>query len=243
MARFAKAAGQPKVSASAIMLALVAGLLFWNMALDQADAGHEPANKTASSAVSLVDFDTSAVLLSETMRVSSVQDLVLSVSAECSILTTMTVGGEDMATDSASAAGQVNINVTIDGTPVPISTFDQDAAKPGVQTDDGTVTFCEREDRQSVRDAEDPADDTDEERIYERTKSANSWNWLAIDVGKTYDDPANGNNIVEVVVNGYYDTTVTGRATADAYVGQRILVAEPTHASVHEQILPADESA
>jgi len=227
-------------SMSSIVLVVLLGGVLVTQAL-QAVATHEPANKAAASAVSLIDFDRSAVLLEETMRVSSTQDLILNLAAECSILTELTTGGGGLTEDSASAFGQVNMNITIDGTPVPISTFDQDPDEEGVQTDDGTVTFCEREERRSITDEED--DGTDEEATYQRTKQANGWQWLALDVGNNYDDPENGNNIVEIVVNGYYDTGTAGRAVADAYVGQRILIAEPTHASVHEQILPVDENA
>ena len=229
-------------SMSSVVLVVLLGGVLVTQAL-QAVATHEPANKAAASSVSLVDFDRSAVLLRETMRVSSTQDVILNLAAECSILTELTTGGGGLAEDSAEAFGQVNMNITIDGRPVPISTFDQDPATPGTQNDDGTVTFCEREDRRTVRDAESPEDGTDETYTYQRTKQANAWQWLALDVGKNYDAPANGNNIVDIVVHGYYATSEVGRAVADAYVGQRVLIAEPTHASVHEQILPVDENA
>jgi hypothetical protein len=202
-------------------------------------ATHEPANKAAATANGVAEFDRSAVLLQERIKVSSPYDLILQLTSECSILTELTTGGAGVTNETAQAEGSVRMYITLDGKTVPISTADTDPDAEGTQNDDGRATFCNRVYNRTVKDTEGDGA-TDEEHDYIRTKNANAFNWLALDVGTTYDDPANGNNIIDVVVHAEYDTTATGRAVADAYVGRRSLIIEPTNASVHEQVTPTD---
>ena len=190
---------------------------------EQARAHHEPANKVAAVGVNVESFDKSVVLLEETVKTPGPTDLILSLTAECSIITELTTGGTG-ADDFSEASGTVDVWVTIDGTRVPLSS---------VQQDDGTVTLCNRTYGRSVEDSEGDGD-IDEQDDYIRTKNANAFNWLALDTGFAYDNPANGNNILDIVVHAAYTTNEEGRALADAYVGSRTLIVEPTNASVHE---------
>lgn len=228
--------GKRLIALGVALLVVVATLIAYGG--DAAQADHEPANKYAAAGSSLNKFDQSTILLQERVRVSSPFDLVLQMTAECSIITELTTGGTGE-TDFSEASGQVEIWIEIDGRPVPISTVDRDPATPGTQADDGRVVFCNRTYGRSVQDTEGDGD-VDREDDYIRTRSANAFNWLALDTGFNYDDPANGNNILDIVVKAEYTTSEQGRAVADAFVGFRTLIVEPTNASVHEAVLPAD---
>ena len=220
------------------MLACAAAVVPAVLVGQSATATHEPANKAAATANGVAEFDRSAVLLQERIKVSSPYDLILQLTSECSIITELTTGGTG-AEDFSEASGSIRMYITLDGRRVPISTADTNPQQPGTQNDDGEATFCNRTYGRTVRDAEGDGE-VDEESDYIRTKNANAFNWLALDVGTNYDNPANGNNIIDVVVHAEYETDEQGRALADAFVGRRSLIMEPTNASVHEQVTPTD---
>ena len=206
-----------------------------------ATASHEPANKVAAAGSDVESVDGEEVVLSETVKISSPFDLMLQLTAECSIITELSTGGD--AADSSSAFGSVRMHVEIDGTPVPVASDDTNTAGEDDVTDNdstiGEVTFCNRAYGRSVEDTEGDGD-VDREDDYIRTRTANAFNWLALDVGFLYDKPLEGqqNNEVLIEVIADYDTAETGDAIADAFVGSRTLIAEPTNASVHEAVEP-----
>jgi hypothetical protein len=232
---------------SAIALAAALGAAAFAFVTPKADAHHEPANKFAAAGSDIDEVTTDAEpILSETMKISTPYDLVLSASAECTILTELTTGPDDApgSSDSAFALGAVRMWVTIDGKRVAVATNDalqdnDDEVEDANDTSDiGEVTFCNRAYQRTVSDGEDPQDGIDEEHDYIRTRTANAFNWVALDVGRVYDNPVNGNNIVNIQLWADYDTSTSGEAVADAFVGTRTLIAEPTNASVHEQVQP-----
>jgi hypothetical protein len=208
-------------------------------------ATHEPAQKVAATGSDIEEVNDNTVILSETARVASTEDLVLQLTAECSILTELTTGNESGSTeDEASATGTVRLRIEIDGTPVFVATNDATGGDDDAEDDDdeaGEVTFCNRTYERMVSDNEDPSDGLDTEHDFIRTRAANAFNWLATDIGVNYDDPANGNNIVLIEVIADFDTTTAGDAVADAFVGSRTLIAEPTNASTHETVDPAGQ--
>jgi hypothetical protein len=203
-----------------------------------AGATHQPANKTAAagSIVETMGPGERVPVLQERMKVASPTDLILQLTAECDILTELTTGGNG-ASDSAGAFGQVRMWLEIDGRAVPVTSVDIDPETPGMQKDDGKVVFCNRAHNKSITDQEDD-DGTDEEYEHTRTRQANGFNWLALDVGFNYDAPANGNNVVDIVVYAEFTETTVNRGVAEAKVGRRVLIVEPTNASVHEQVQP-----
>jgi hypothetical protein len=238
-----------------------------------ATATHEPAQKVAAAGTDIDQVNDNTVVLSETARVASTQDLVLQVTAECSILTGLITGDNEIpgppigqASDAAFSFGSVRLQVTIDGTPVQVSTTPADEAGPnqgdaadtGVGADGnqpGEVTFCNRAYQRTVTaDFAEQDNAIDEERDFIRTRAANAFNWLALDVGFNYDDPAIlGNNVVQIQVLADFDEQPgacnrTGvpdndpnpisATCADAFIGSRTLIAEPTNASVHEEVNP-----
>ena len=221
--------------------AMAAFLVFSLAGLRDASASHEPANKGAAAG-SDIDLITDArPILTETMKVSSPEDVIISVTAECSILTQLATNNNN---PSSTSFGSVRLWVTIDGTRVPVSTDDtaidnddevEDANDP---SDIGEITFCNRTYHRTVEDRESPADGVDAERDFIRTRTANGFNWLALDTGVTYDDQANGNNILTVQLWADFDEAVTGHplSAADAFVGSRTMIIEPIRLSIHEQV-------
>jgi hypothetical protein len=218
---FARLVRRASVFATPVLLV---ALLTSNL-VGSAGAAGGPANKFAAAGSTIDHVDEATPILSEQMKVSSPSDLIVQLTAECSIITELTTGGD--AADSSDAFGEVQIWVTIDGRTVPIA--DDDANQ------DGRVVFCNRAYGRSVEDTEGDGD-VDKEDDYIRTRTANAFNWIALNTGTGFDSPANGNNILDIVVWADYTTETTGDAVAEAFVGQRTLVVEPTHLAVRETV-------
>jgi hypothetical protein len=232
-----------------ILIILLAGVLV-SQTLG-AMATHQPADKVAVAASNVRDIDgangNDLVILRETVRVSSVSDLVLSATSECALITEVTTGEPDPGeglSDSAEARASIDYYITIDGETVPVSTADEDPITMGHQTDDGRIVFCDRLYRQTqTDDGDDNNDDLDTLRTYMETRTANGFNWAALDVGKNYDQvgtpTGTNNNIVVIELHAVFEETATvNKATADALVGRSSLVINPTHMSVHENTDP-----
>ena len=221
---------------TAALAIISAGLMIVLVTTPSADAGHEPAQKVAAAGSDIEQVEDDTPVLSETVRVSSTQDMVLQLTAECSILTQLTTNNDE---PSSSAFGSVRMRIEIDGVPVGVTTVEEEGADDVADDDDeiGEVTFCNRAYSRTVSDGETPADGIDEESDFIDTRTANAFNWLAMDIGFNYDSPTNGNNIVNVVVYADYDEEASGTGDlADAFIGSRTLIAEPVHASIHETV-------
>jgi hypothetical protein len=151
-------------------------------------------------------------VLKAAMRTSTVEDLVFSLSEECSILTSVTVTG----TDSQSAFGQIKMMITIDN---PNDTA-PDAAhivpvSPNDTNDRGKVVFCNR-----AHQATSSFIAAQSYTSFLQTRDANAFNWLAPNVG---------NGIHTIGVWAQYQTSATtSSSTARAVVGKRSLVVQPT---------------
>ncbi|HEX9890130.1 MAG TPA: hypothetical protein VGA69_11665 [Nitriliruptorales bacterium] len=184
-------------------------------------AANEPANKTnVAAAESEVAFvvDQPTELLHETLRVSKPQDLILAVTAECSILSEITTVGND----TASTNGQLRLYITIDGQHVPVSDADKDA---------GRVVFCDREYQRTTSLFDDP-DATIED--YLATRSANAFNWVVLGAGH-WD--ADGDGLLDVTVWAEYDETNVGEESdSTGVIGNRTLIIQPTHAKNSETL-------
>jgi hypothetical protein len=193
-------------------------------------AGGTPANKAVASGShrQSIAVNSSEKLMSATFKTSKPEDLILQLTAECTILTDLVLPGSDQpgAAQEATAQGAVRLWVTLDGNIVPIedvSNPPQDPSANGKGTDADKVTFCDRMHRRSVSDKEDPQNGLDSDEDYQNTKSANAFNWVRLNAGS-------GMHLVEVW--GEFKTSGSGSgggsATAKAYVGNRTLVIEPT---------------
>jgi len=222
---------------SKVFVALLAlAFVFSSTLMAQADG--TAANKLGAAGSTMEVFGPGerVLLLDETLKVSSVRDLILQVSSECSILTALATNNDQQQADSS---GQIRMWIEIDGKPVPVSEDDEG---------DGRVVFCNRTYERRVTDQEDPEDGIDAEDDYIRTRTANAFNWVALDSGTFYDNPTNGNNILDIRL--YAELTesasceegepILGQTCAQAIVGNRSLVIENTNAQNTEVVTETD---
>jgi hypothetical protein len=194
-------------------------------------------------------------------KFSNPTDLRISVSSECALWTNTATTGDD----SSEARARVEVWVTLDGIVVPVSEVNPDpdpvAAVAGTDANDpdrqaarGRVVFCNRAAKMTTENIEtvrrnnpitgqpETVPDSDDEddiviRSYNRTRSANGFNWGAMNVGRQYDLPYNGNNIVDIVVHARLAASLADTDTTDnngvdspaalAAVGKRTLFVEP----------------
>ena len=189
-----------------ILIVLLAGVMVSQTL--QAGADHTPADKAAArgSKMVVVGPDAAKPILAVTMKTSKPQDLIFSVSLECSIITqTYIPGGETATSQSSNAEGTVRIWVEIDGKVVPINSSVAPPNNPS-QTGNATdkVTFCHREQEHQVTDNEEDENDhlppcpqpqgvpcnqntngdgLDEQRLYLNSKTANAFNWIYMNAG------------------------------------------------------------
>lgn len=201
------------------LLAVLAGYFVINQPVS---ATHQPADKAVASGSKIVVLGPgiSQPILTATLRASKPSDLILNVSLECSIFTRLVTGPSgDGESDTAKATGDIRVWIEVDGQIVPInstSTPPQDPPTAGDVSDQ--VTFCNRTYSRTVTDAEDPLDGQDIEDDFIDTKSANSFNWVRLNLG---------NGIHTIVVKATLTETTVGDATAEAVIGNRVLVVEP----------------
>lgn len=166
-----------------------------------------PANKLAAAGSNVVFMSPGATeeILSTSIKVGGPKELVLQLTAECALITTLTTVGNDM----AEAFAQVQTWVELDGKVVPVTT---------TAADDGRVVLCNRLERRATMDFDD-----EDARIdtFQETRQANAFNWLTFDVGS-------GTHTIKVFAE--FVTNTEGDATAFAGVGKRTLIVEPVHA-------------
>src|SRR3954451_22953922 len=104
-----------------------------------------PADKmtVTASKTSVSAPNTDAVLMTAKMKTSTPADLLLQVTAECTILSSITNTGSEMQAYTA----KVDLWIEVDGKPVPVvpnvTTTGASGGSGGV--DDGRVVFCNRE--------------------------------------------------------------------------------------------------
>jgi hypothetical protein len=198
------------ISGTALVLSFLAFLIA--SAGDRATATHQPADKVIASGSKVEVFspDQEVTLLKGTIRSSSTSDLMLHVTAECSLTTNVTTVGND----DQSAEGKVEVWVEIDGKPVGINNIGTSTTTSEAK-DDGKAVFCNRAYHRKTS----MFDDTNATiETFFRTQDANGFNWVALNVG-------NGIHTVEVKAN--LTETATNNATAKAAVGDRTMIVEP----------------
>jgi hypothetical protein len=196
--------------AAAAALALLATASF----VERAGATHQPADKVGVSASVMEVMQTQVgvgssssppvTLLSATFRNSSPTDLMIQVTGECAVWT-------DIVSPESEAAAQVTVWIELDGARVAVTS---DANEDGIfnDPDDGKVVLCNRAFRISA-----PA--LDLIRLFQKTRAANAFNWVALNVGS---------GIHRLEVKAQLDASVVGVGTfAQAAVGKRTLVVEP----------------
>lgn len=234
-----------------ILIVLLAGVLV-SSAL-QAGATHQPADKVAAagSKAAVIGNQQNVTLLTGTMKTAKPTDLMIHVTAECSILTKLsTLGGPPPATgsrpdetDRASGTIRVWIEIETDGVTrvVPIQSASeppQDGSDPN-SGDEATdsATFCNRVYERTVSDQENDNDGFDGETDYIQTKSANAFNWLLFNAGS-------GLHTIRVMADLEFESTPplapgqtcqentsVEQTCANGLVGNRTLIVEPTKMS------------
>jgi hypothetical protein len=202
----------------AILFALAALALLGAVA-QPGIAGHEPANKVSAAGSTTQVFRATpgtniVTVLSETVKTSKPTDLILGVTSECSITTDVTTVG----TDTQGAEGTIRMWVEIDGAPVPVSDDDTGA---------GRVVFCNRLYERTTQLGSD--DTTDSIRTFMRTRTANGFNWMALNVGSATH---------KIEVKAELTTDQTARSSAIAVVGNRTLIVEPVK-SANDEVVTA----
>ena len=140
-------------------------------------------------------------LLNATIHTTNPEDVEFSVTSECSIVTSGDLTGISSVTTKAT----VEIWVEVDGVPVQVSP---------AQGDDGRVVFCNRDWQLTFSDPDGFLG------LYEKTKSANAFNWMLQNVGV---------GTHSIVVKGQLSVYATAMGRAEAGVGRRTLIAEPAH--------------
>jgi hypothetical protein len=218
-----------RCAAAIAALIAVAAVLVVSTTVALAMSNSSPADKVVAAgdravvATPVGGGGTSVELLRAIMKTSKPTDLVLNVSLECSILTTVTVTGSPTGTTN-SAQGQVRVWTEVDGQVVPITSVSdppQNTPAGGTKADDSAV-FCERLHQVTFINPEDMGDPQDTIREYQETKNANAFNWLRFNVGA-------GTHTVTVKADLTASATMPMDATnTQAIVGNRTLVVTPT---------------
>jgi hypothetical protein len=216
-----------------ILVVLLAGVLV-SQAL-QAGATHKPADKALASGDAITDvapapnaagMGTDANnIATATLRTSGPSDLILTAAVECSILTdVINNAAGNGATSTGQAEGRIQVWIVVDDSYIVPITNVSSNPQPGnhsTGTDSDKVTYCNRLHRQEITDTEDPEDGTDRERNFIRTKSANSFNWVALNMGP-------GIHTIDLRAGFDQPSAPQGTgSTASGLVGNRILVIEP----------------
>lgn len=233
-----------KLSYSLAAFALIA------MASAPALADHQPADKVAWSGSTIevmqnrevagADYSVVSLLPNGplTFKSSSPSDLYISVTAETALITNIL--GKGKMDEPEGAVAQVEIWVEIDDVAIPVS---HGAGTPDGEPDDGTVVFNNRDFRiktklnniieEVCQDLNDDGDTddfgecllffTDEEQevaLYLSTRSANGFNWLALNVGS-------GMHELDVYAKLSTELTNDDQIRATAMVGKRSISVLP----------------
>lgn len=204
---------------------LLTMLLLSSYAVQRANANHLPADKPFAAASKTVRFspNTDVVLLTATVKNSKPADMVLYVTAECSIITDNVIAGSTMpgGSESATTTGTVRTWITVDGKIVPIisaSSPPQDGSAPDSGDESDKVTFCNRVFNRTVQDTEDPKDGWDRSRDYLATKSANAFNWVRLNMGS---------GVHKIELHGELTHSFSPGSSASAFVGNRSMIGVP----------------
>jgi hypothetical protein len=196
----------------ALGIALAVALVGPSIVDERAAATHQPADKIAISGsgvevmnAGLTSGSSSDVhtLATGTLRTSSPTDLIFRVTAECALWTDIaTVGNAE-----SEAVASVKMWIELDGNPVAVASDD-------TGEEAGKVVFCNRAYRMETLNFDEDATI----KQYLKTRSANAFNWITLNVGS---------GIHSVALKTQLDSSVSGTGFAKAAVGKRTLIVEP----------------
>jgi hypothetical protein len=205
---------QTKTRTRLAVLAMILLAAPWAAAQLSSPSTSNAANKTQVSG-SGIDFlgpsvgpndsaVTTATVLATTIKTSTPEDLVFQITLECALWSSVTTVGNDMAQSTA----RVLVWVELDGQPVAVSSDDTQ--------DVGRVVFCDRVHQQKTSGFDDQNATIQQ---YLATRSANAFNWVSLNVGSGFHT---------IAVKAQLSGDTVGMATAQAGIGNRMLIVEPT---------------
>ena len=197
------------------------------VALAQTSFAQEPANKPGvainrGAPITFVNASAPVKVLTEVVKTSKPTDLLLSVTAETSIITqVMTTGSE-----TQSAEGKLVFYITLDNDPNPI--LPSGAPGPGqtIQGDTGEIVFANQVYSRTTNLGLD--DDNDMVSTYLATKHATGFNWAVLNAQA---------GIHTITVWAKYDEAETSTAMATGVVGNRSLIVQPIKCQVNESVV------
>jgi hypothetical protein len=226
-----------------ILIVLLAGVMVAQTM--GANATHQPADKAAANGSKVVVIpaapEAGTPILEATLKTSKPQDLVFSVTLECSIITQTYIAGDPNGTsDTEEAEGRIRVWVTIDDEIVPINSpgiGDPPSTDPNQESpagdDTDKVTYCNRFQEQFVEDEEENeggssgnqnGDGYDTHRLYLRSKTANAFNWIYLNAGS---------DVHEVVVYADLVTNPATRCTGTEPPGEEPTILPSTTTCAH----------
>ncbi|MEY2420415.1 MAG: hypothetical protein QOI95_482 [Acidimicrobiaceae bacterium] len=210
-----------RVSVALLLVAATLGAYFVG---SQANAASSlPADKMTATAsnTKVQGPNTDQILMSAKMKTSTPADLVLQVTAECTILSQIT----NMGSTTQSYIATVELWIEIDGRPVPVvpPASGSGASSGGPASDDnGRVVFCNREfTRTTVYDSQ-----NESIKDVQNTEQANAFNWVAMNVG---------NGVHEIVVKAHFTDTNGADTFAHGVVDKRSLNVNVTNYLIAQQ--------
>ena len=196
-----------------IAAAAVAALFFPIGQAGEANA----ANKAAAAGSDFVYLGTAenplgpTTILDTWIKTGGPQDVVISVSLECSLVTDVFSTTEDDHPEGYTAIGRAAAKVVVwavlDGVPVALDGSGSD----------GSITFCDRVHQQELRDIGDDVGNFTIRQLQE-TMTANAFNWIALDLGS-------GNHHIQLLAT--VEAANTEGSFAEGGIAKRTLVVEP----------------
>lgn len=189
-------------------------------------SAQEPSNKPAAMIargdITFVNNGQTVEILSEIVKTSKPTDLILSVTAESSIITDVTTTGND----DQFARGQLEVYIEIDGQVVtpPANPLPPGPGNPP-QGDTGAVVFANQRYQRITMLGTDDTNDTIQ--TFLETRHAAGFNWMALNVGSA-------THTIKVFARYTQQNSAAGNATG--VIGNRSLVVHPVKSARNETI-------
>lgn len=161
-------------------------------------------------------------ILTETVKTSKPTDLLLSVTAECSIITDVATVGDQ----TQQAGGKIEVFLTMNNDPTPLMPTGGTGPSHPTQGDTAEVVFANQVYRKSTTVGLD--DQMDRHQTYLETKHANAFNWAVLNAQS---------GVHTIHVWARYTENETTSATATGMIGNRSLVVQPVKCQVHETVV------
>ena len=204
------------------------------VALAQASFAQEPANKPGvainrGSPITFVNTSAPVRVLTEVVKTSKPTDLLLSVTAETSIITDVTTTGSE----TQRAEGKLEFFITLDNDPNPILPTGNPGPNHTRQGDTGRIVFANQIYRRTTSLGADDTNDTIE--TYLETKHATGFNWAVLNA-------QSGTHTINVWAEYTESETSPTAAMATGVIGNRSLIVQPIKCQVNESVVDGTTS-